>query len=134
MIDWKEFDEIWRFLVEYKPRLDLSEIHKPPVNVFETGDRIVVEVALPGVEKQDVRVEFTEGVLRIYGIRRDLHTEDERKFHVVEISYGPFERRVYVGEEVDIERIESRLENGLLTIDVPKKIFRFREIEIEKGE
>ena len=72
--------------------------------------------------------------MRIYGIRRDLHTEDERKFHVVEISYGPFERRVYVGEEVDIERIESRLENGLLTIDVPKKIHRFREINIEQGE
>ncbi len=134
MIDWKEFDEIWRFVVEYKPRLELAEIYKPPVNVFETQEKFVVQVALPGVEKEDVRVEYSEGVLRIFGIRKDQCSENERKFHVLEISYGPFERKVFIGKQVDIENIESRLKDGLLTIDVPKKKYRFREIEIEKGE
>lgn len=134
MIDWKEFDEIWSFLIEYKPRLEFAEIYKPPVNVFETDEKFVIQVALPGVEKEDVRVEYRDGVLRVFGLRKDYCEENERKFHVVEISYGPFERKVFIGEQVDVEKIESRLKNGLLIIDVPKKVYKFREIEIEKGE
>ncbi len=134
MIDWKEFDEIWSFLVEYKPKLEFAEIYKPPVNVFETEEKFVIQVALPGVEKEDVRVEYRDGTLKVFGIRKDFCEENQRKFHVVEIAYGPFERKVYIGEQVDVDKIESHLKNGLLIIDVPKKIYKFREIEIEKGD
>jgi len=132
---WELFDELWEFVSGERPRVHVSRTFKPPMNFYETENEFVIQMALPGTSKEEIRIEFNNGVLSIRGLRRD-HSEDEpRQYHVLEIMFGPFERRIYLGEEVDVEKIHTAYKDGLLEIRIPKKVKKEIEIEIEiEGE
>jgi len=131
---WHLFDELWEFVSAERPRVLVSRTFKPPINFYETENEFVVQIALPGTSKDDIHVEFKEGILSISGVRRDYCQDEPRQYHVLEIMFGPFERRIYIGEDVDLENLETSYRDGLLEIRVPKKVKRKIEIEIEVEE
>jgi HSP20 family protein len=92
---------------------------RPRVDVYRTEDPPVLHVVaeLPGVDPSQVELAINEGVLVISG-RRQRQGEGRRYEHI-EIDYGPFERRIALGDRYDAEAAEATYQNGLLTIALP---------------
>ena len=80
---------------------------QPCCDMAETDAAIIVEVELPGVERQDVRIEVEGDVLRISGERHTTVEHQERHYSRIERSYGRFERHLRLSASVDREGIRA---------------------------
>lgn len=92
-------------------------------DIKESGDNYVLEVDLPGFDKKDVSLELDNGYLSITAKREHkVEDDDEKKGNFIrrERSFGQFSRSFYVGD-IDEEDIDAKLENGILTIKLPKE-------------
>jgi HSP20 family molecular chaperone IbpA len=92
---------------------------EPPVDVIETDDAVVINVALPGVAADEVAVSLEPGVLTI-SARRAFPAPEAAHIHRLEIPYGRFERRISVPLHA-LELTGKRLANGCLTLTFNKK-------------
>ncbi|CAI9273649.1 unnamed protein product [Lactuca saligna] len=87
----------------------------------ETPEAHIFKADLPGLKKEEVKVEVEEGrVLQISGERSREHEEKNDKWHRVERSSGKFLRRFRLPESAKLEEVKASMENGVLTVTVPK--------------
>ena len=94
----------------------------PAVNIQETEDNFLVEVAAPGKAKEDFNIELDNDVLTISSESKKENTEEEKgKFTRREFSYSTFKRAFSLPETVDSAKINASYENGVLLINLPKK-------------
>ena len=128
---WEGFDELFEDFFDTK-RIRASKVYKPPVNLFEDMEGYVVQVSLAGASKKDISVEFKDNWLIIKGERKDTRGEGPKKYHALEIHFGPFERRIFVNDDIDVRGINTSYKNGLLVIRLPKKRKRVIEVKIEE--
>jgi HSP20 family protein len=92
----------------------------PAMDIYETEDRFVVHVELPGIEPDSVDLSVEDATLTIRG-ERSFYTEaNEESFHRVERRYGTFSRSLTLPQTADAERIDAAFDKGVLTIEVPK--------------
>jgi HSP20 family protein len=106
--------ELWREAAA----LDQA-VWAPQVEMFRRGDRIVVRADLPGLRKDDVRVEVDDGVLTISGERSEEHEEDRGDFYRSERSYGQFYRAIPLPEGVTADQAEATFKDGVLEVTIP---------------
>jgi HSP20 family protein len=96
----------------------------PAVNIKETADRYEVEVAAPGMNKDDFKIELEGNMLTITSEKshqNESNNQDE-KFYRREFSYQSFQRSFNLKKDVvDIDKIEARYDKGLLQLLIPKK-------------
>jgi len=105
----------------------------PTVDVFEDKENLKIVMELPGVTPEDVKISLENQVLTIQGEKRQVAEESSERWHRYERSYGSFERMFTLPSSVDAERIQAKVENGLLTVTLPKaERAKPREIEIKK--
>jgi HSP20 family protein len=90
----------------------------PAADLCETADAYIVTAELPGVPRQQIRIEIHDGHLTVHG-RRDARVACEQ-YHQVERGHGEFSRTFRLPHGVDPERVSAELKDGLLTIVVPK--------------
>ena len=102
----------------------------PPTDIIETEDEFIVIMEIPGVDKKDISIKLTEGILEISGYRYQPGFEKPCKYHSVEILCGNFKRQVAVSAEIESSKISAFYNNGLLQILLPKKKGR-REEEVK---
>lgn len=95
----------------------------PAVNIKETAENYEVEVAAPGMKKDDFKVELDGNALTISSERSDEKSENENeRYSRKEFSYQSFQRTFTLQKDVvDIDKIEAKYENGLLKLLIPKK-------------
>ena len=95
----------------------------PAVNIRETNDHFEVEVAAPGMKKEDFKVELDGNLLTIRSEKQNEETVNEgERYSRREFSYQSFERSFQLPKDVvDIEQIKAKYENGLLLLTIPKK-------------
>lgn len=107
----------------------------PAVDVREDSTEIALEVELPGIRPADVEVTAENGVLTIRGEKQSTATDGtEGRYHVVERSYGSFQRSFQLPQGVDENRIEAEFTDGLLIVHVPKAALpQPRRIEIRNS-
>jgi HSP20 family protein len=107
----------------------------PAIEVSERGDRLVVRAELPGLTKEDVKVETLDNQLLIQGERRQEHEEQEGGYRRSERRYGSFYRAVPLPEGAQTEQARAEFKDGVLEISVPIPMAqqRGRTIPIEGG-
>lgn len=94
----------------------------PSVNIKETGDAYEVEVAAPGMEKNDFKVTLDGNLLTISSLKEDQREEKNDNYTRREFSYQSFQRSFQLPKDVvDQDNINARYDNGLLRLTIPKK-------------
>ena len=91
----------------------------PKVDVFEKDNRFVTRVDLPGVKKEDVTVEVTDGHLALSGERTREKEEKKDNVYRTEREYGQFYRAVPLPEGVKLEDVKATFADGVLEVSVP---------------
>jgi len=90
------------------------------LDLVETDKDYMVNVDLPGVNPEDVKVELEDGKLTISGSRETVFEENAKHVHRVERSKGSFHRMISLPREIDAENIQARFEHGVLHVQLPK--------------
>jgi len=91
----------------------------PRIEVFEKDNRLVTRVDLPGMKKEDVKVEVTDGNLTISGTRTREEEEKQDQFYRSEREYGSFYRMVPLPEGVGIDDVKATYTSGVLEVSIP---------------
>lgn len=103
----------------------------PAVDVEETTDTIVIRAELPGIDPDEVSIDYDNGRLTISGERQFDEETEGRTWHRVERGYGAFSRSFVLPNMIDADKAEARFENGVLELVMPKREeARRRRIEI----
>jgi len=107
----------------------------PKIDVFERDNRLVTRVDLPGVKKEDVSVEVTDGHLALSGERKHETEDTKDNFYRSEREYGSFYRAVPLPEGVKLEDVRASFVDGVLEVSIPlpaKAEKKPRKVQIEE--
>ena len=96
-----------------------GRFYVPHTDVYETEDALTVAMEMPGVGREAVEIELKDGVLRVEG-RIDASRYAGLEPVYTEYSVGHYARSFALSDRVDQERIDARLEDGVLTLTLPK--------------
>jgi len=93
----------------------------PAVNISEEKDKFEIEIAAPGLNKDDFKISIEDYYLKISSEKEYKNEEKEKKFTRKEFGYSSFERSFALPENVNTEKIKASHENGILNIIIPKE-------------
>lgn len=148
------------FLTKYNPLKELAELERkiasgfpslntslpsinfegdlmgfsPVVNTREGEFAYHVEADLPGVEKEDIKVDVKDNVLTISGERKHKEEVKREDYYKLESSYGKFERSFTLPKGVDTENIQASSDKGVLEVTIPKlktEVEKSKKIEVK---
>jgi len=91
----------------------------PAVDVSERDGKLIVHADLPGLKKEDVKVEVTDDTLIIQGERREEHQENDGGYHRSERTYGKFYRSIPLPQGAETDKAKAEFNNGVLELSVP---------------
>jgi HSP20 family protein len=93
----------------------------PRVNIKETDDGFAVDIAAPGMKKEDFHVELDNDMLTVSSEASEDHEEEKRNYTRKEFSYHSFRRSFYLPNTVELEKINAKYSDGILSLWIPKK-------------
>jgi HSP20 family protein len=99
----------------------------PRVDVIENEKAFEIHVAVPGMEKENFKIDLNDSLLTISGERKFTQEKEENNFHSIETQFGTFSRSFTLPENVDASKINAKYVNGILEITLPKdekKVFK----------
>jgi HSP20 family protein len=91
-----------------------------PLEMKDKKDTYEVKAELPGVKKEDLDIDLNDHYLTIRAKKFEEKEENEDSYKKSEFNYGEFSRSVYLPQEVDVEKIDAKLEHGILKLNIPK--------------
>jgi len=97
-----------------------SNWSSPAIDMYQTGDEVVVKAALPGLKAGEVQINVSGDVLTILGETKQEEEKRDRSWHIREHRWGSFERSVVLPTGVKSDQAKAEFENGILTITLPK--------------
>jgi HSP20 family protein len=92
----------------------------PRVDILEEEKSFEIHVAVPGMIKEDFKIDLNDNILTISGERKNSREKKENNFHSTEIQYGTFSRSFTLPENVDANGISAKYVNGILELSIPK--------------
>jgi HSP20 family protein len=92
----------------------------PAVDIYESGDGIVLLAELPGVSKENVTVELNENILTLKGERPADPSIKEEMYYRQERAYGTFQRSFTLQQNIQPDLIKAKFKNGVLEIEIPR--------------
>jgi HSP20 family protein len=92
----------------------------PRVDVLEDEKAFEIHVAVPGMNKEDFKIDLNDNYLTISGERKFTREKKENNFHSVETQFGTFSRSFTLPENVDANKINAKYVNGILEVNIPK--------------
>lgn len=93
----------------------------PEVNVLENADEFKIEVAAPGLEKADFKINLSNNVLTISSEKEVKDATENEKFVRREFSYSSFQRSFSLPDSVNSDKINAKHKDGVLTLTIPKR-------------
>lgn len=103
----------------------------PSVDTCETESGYEIELTLPGLKKEDIRIELQEGRLTVSGERKFRNENKDKRYHVVESQYGSFSRSFQLPNNIDPAAINAEFQDGILHLSVPKDQQKTRKHQIQ---
>lgn len=114
---WTDLDRLFETtlpeLYQWSPLRIGGRVRSLPLDVYEGDNERVIRLEMPGVKKKDIQIELENAVLSVEAKRHETTESGESS---VELS-----RSVSVGDDIDAEKIKAHLENGILSITLPKR-------------
>jgi len=118
--DMRLFDDRFDRLIERAFGRERNTPWMPAMDVYETEDKLVVTVELPGLSAEDVEVQVEDSTLTVNGKREFSSEVNEEHYHRIERRYGSFSRAVTLPPQVDPGKVDARFDAGVLTVEVAK--------------
>jgi len=100
--------------------LDEEQEGQLTVDVFQDDQNIVIQSTIAGVSPDDLDVSITNDMVTIRGERRRQYDIDDEDYFYQECYWGTFSRSIILPVEIDSDRAEAKIKNGVLTIRIPK--------------
>ena len=105
---------------------------RPRTDVRDEQEAYLLSIDLPGLTKEDIKITVEEGILKISGTRKQELGENSETYRRIERSFGAFERTFRLPKEVEVDKIESTYEAGVLAVRIPKSEKALpRQIEVK---
>ena len=92
----------------------------PALDVYETDDKVVAKLDLPGIDPKDVEVSVENSTLTVTGEREFSSEVKEESYHRIERRYGSFSRAFTLPQTADTEKVEASFDKGVLTVEISK--------------
>jgi HSP20 family protein len=92
----------------------------PRVDIVENDKAYEIHVAVPGVSKEDFKLDLNDNFLTVSGERKFTKEKNDKNLHSIETQYGSFSRSFSLPENIDAANINAKYNNGILEITVPK--------------
>ncbi|NNC36474.1 MAG: Hsp20/alpha crystallin family protein [Hyphomonadaceae bacterium] len=96
-----------------------NTVYRPPTDIYDLGDKLVIELDMPGVAKDGIDISLEKHVLTIRGKTESRRRDDWRMIYA-EYGEGDYERAFTLSEHIDEDKIDAALKNGLLRLELPK--------------
>ncbi len=93
---------------------------QPAIEISEETDQVIVKAEIPGLKKEDLQVNLSEGLLTIRGERKHEEEKKEKGYFYSERSYGSFSRSIQLPTEVQSGKAGATFKDGILEIRLPK--------------
>ena len=95
-----------------------------PVDIKEYEDKYVIKVEMPGINREDITLDLHKNSLKISATKKIEQEENcnKKKYHKSELRYGDYCRTLYFPLEVDMEKCDATLKNGILTVELEKTV------------
>ena len=97
-----------------------SNWSSPAIDMYQTGDEVVLKAALPGIKPDEVQINVTGDVLTIRGETKHEEEKKDKSWQIREHRWGAFERSVRLPTTVIADQAKAEFDNGILTISLPK--------------
>lgn len=136
----REFNRLFRTFenrLGFSNRRDVDDEYEnalwtPLADISEDKNNYTIQLDLPGVKKEDLKISCNEGAISISGERKEEKTSEGTKYHRVERNYGKYFRMFNLPQNVMQDKINAEFKDGQLKITIPKKEeARPKEIEIK---
>jgi HSP20 family protein len=92
----------------------------PDVDIVETDKNFVINISVPGIKKEDIKIELNNDRLQISGERKKFDTDVSLKFHKQQTAFGKFEKTFKLPETANKENISAKQEDGILSVSIEK--------------
>jgi HSP20 family protein len=113
-------DEVDRMFRDLYDGHDYESGWMPSVDIAEDKDRFVLSAELPGVKKEDVKINVHNNTLTIEGEKKGTSEKKDDNYYKNERFFGKFTRSFTLNTDIDTEKIKADFEHGVLTVSLPK--------------
>lgn len=124
----KEMDNAFKMFLEAPktfpklyPGKDVALFYEPMADVVEKANEIVAKAEMPGLNKNDIRLDVKDGMLEIKAERKSDENEEAKGFFRHERSYKGFFRMIPLPTQVKVDNLNAKYDNGILTVSLPKE-------------
>lgn len=135
--DLRDLNRRFNYLSTSFPKMDLGDESSisgfvPVMNTREGEYAYHIDIDLPGVKKEDIKVDIEDNVLKISGERNFKKEVKEEDYYKIETSFGKFQRNFTLPDNVDVENIDASSKDGVLEVIIPKIKAKEKEKEVKK--
>jgi HSP20 family protein len=106
---------------DFLPLLSGRTSSMPSVNIREDDKNYFLELAVPGIDRDDLKIDINEDVLTISSETRNESEENKEGYKRKEFSFSSFCRSFYIPENVNRDKIEANYKDGVLSVGLPKQ-------------
>ena len=109
------------FDLSRESNVDYLGAWNPAVDIFDKGAEVVIHAELPGIKKEDIKIEVLDNVLTIKGERKSEDEKEGKGYHRAERHYGSFQRTIEVPGGFVEDKITATFKDGVLKVTLPKR-------------
>ena len=118
----ERLDKMYREIEKTRKQEDfVSSAWTPPVDIFELGEKFILKLEIPEVDKESIDIKINDNELTIRGERKIEPGIEPDSYHRMERGYGTFTRSFSLTKTIDAAKIKASIKDGILRIELPKK-------------
>lgn len=122
LIRFNQHPSFWNMLNDFESNVNHSNCDNSPlVNVINEDKQYVIELAAPGIKKEDISIKLENNKLVINSEKKEAKDEKNVNYTVREFGFNGFTKTFVVPKEIDAEKINADYNNGILSVSIPKK-------------